>query len=314
MNVPENPFWLLFLTLASVAMGAAPTDAELLDYIKNRNTLERITPVRVDMAAQVVSRCSIDAVVAGTNAPPENPHLMAKFHTYANAPAALPIFDPWGKFPAGSLLVKEKFSEDGKTELFTGMWKREDGYFPEVGDWEFFTVDATAGKVVERGRMPKCADCHEDLVKGDHVSRDYIIPAQLTGGRIVLHASEATTHGEKLRYEEPEKKNTLGFWVDPADWAEWKFNVNRPGTFDIHLWQGCGPGSGGSEVSVSAAGQTITFRVEETGHFQNFRERVIGRVRFEKTGPQKLELRALNKPGPAVMDVRQIVLTPVKDG
>ena len=28
------------------------------------------------------------------------------------------------------------------------MWKREPGYFPETGDWEFFTVDAKAEKLL----------------------------------------------------------------------------------------------------------------------------------------------------------------------
>lgn len=307
--------WLLFLSLSSSSIAAAPTDAELLAYIKSRSTLQRVTPSRVDMAAQVVSRCNIDAVMPKPGEViSENPHFKAKFHTYANAPAALPIFDPWGRFPEGSLLVKEKFSEEGRTLLFTGMWKRDDGYFPETGNWEFFTVDAAASRIVERGKLPKCAGCHEEMVKGDHVSRDYIIPAQITDGRIVLHSSEAAAHGEKLHYEEPENKNTLGFWVNPTDWAEWKFVVARPGSFDIHLWQGCGPGSGGSEASITTADQTASFVVEETGHFQNFKERVVGRVKFEKAGPQSLQIRALKKPGVAVMDVRMIVLTPVKEG
>jgi hypothetical protein len=173
-------------------------------------------------------------------------------------------------------VVKEKFGPDGKTELFTGMWKREEGYFPEVGNWEFFTVDGAASKIAERGKLPKCAACHQEMEKGDHVSRGYIVPAQITDGRIVLHSSNATAHGEKLHYEEAENKNTLGFWVNPADWADWGFEVTRPGTFDIHLWQGCGTGSGGSEVAIIAAGQTVRFTVEETGGFQNFKERVVG--------------------------------------
>lgn len=302
--------FFMFLSLSSAAIAAAPADAELLEYIKGRSTLQRVTPMQVDMAAEVVSRCNIDAVARENHV--ENPHVKAKFHTYANASAALPIFDPWGKFPAGALLLKEKFSDAGTTQLFTGMWKREAGYFPEVGDWEFFTADGTASKIVERGKLPRCAGCHEKWVKGDHVSRDYILPAQITDGRIILHSSKATAHGDKLHYEEAEKKNTLGFWVNPADWAEWKFNVARAGTFDIHLWQGCGSGSGGSEIAIVTAGQTATFIVEETGHFQNFKERVVGRVKFDNAGPQNLEIRVRQKPGPAVMDVRLIVLTPVK--
>lgn len=299
-----KPF--LFLALASAAMTAAPTDEELLQYIRGRRTLERVTPAMVDMAPAVATRCSINAILN------KNPHQKAKFHTFANTPAVLPLFDPWGKFPPGSLLVKEKFGSDGKTQLFTGMWKREAGYFPELGDWEFFTVDAKAGKISERGKLTSCAACHADMEKGDFVARDYIVPAQISDGRIVLHSSKAQVHGEKLHYEEAEKNNTLGYWVNPADWAEWEFLVARPGTFDIHLWQGCGLGSGGSGIAIVAAGQTRNFTVEETGNFQNFKERVIGQVTFAEAGPQTLEIRALSKPGPGVMAVRMIVLVPTK--
>jgi hypothetical protein len=37
-------------------------------------------------------------------------------------------------------------------------------------------------------------------------------------------------------------------------------------------------------------------------------------VKFEKTGPQRLEVRAEKKPGLAVMDLRLVVLAPVKAG
>ncbi|MCW1921465.1 cytochrome P460 family protein [Luteolibacter arcticus] len=288
-------------------VGAAPTDEELLAFVKKRAALERVTPQAFDMSKAVAARCSIDAVLL-----PSNPHAAAKSHVFANDPAALPIFDPWGKFPEGSLIVKEKLgAADGKTQLFTGMWKREKGYFPECGDWEFFTVDGAATKLVERGKLAQCASCHERYVQGDYVSKIYASAAQLSGGRIVLHASKAQVHGKKLQYEPQEKKNTLGFWVDAADHASWSFDVTRPGRFEVHVWQGCGKGSGGSEVEISAAGQGVRFTVEDTGHFQNFKERQVGTLSFEKAGPQKLEVRALSKPGAAVMDLRQMVLVPV---
>ena len=298
----------VILCLASLVLplGAVPTDDELLAYIKDRAALERITPQLVDMPKAIAARCSIDAILQS------NPHAKAKFHVFANTPAALPLFDPWGKFPEGSLIEKEKVgTEDGKTQLFTGMWKREKGYFPECGDWEFFTVDGAATKIVERGKLANCASCHEDFTKGDYVSKDYVKPAQLSGGRIVLHASTAQTQGKKLQYEPLEKKNTLGFWVDAADSASWSFEVTRPGRYEVHVWQGCGKDSGGSEVEISVGEQHARFTVEDTGHFQNFKERQVGIFNFEKAGPQKLEVRALSKPGAAVMDLRQVVLVPV---
>jgi hypothetical protein len=296
---------LLLLATSSWALAGAPTDAELLQFIRGRSSLERVTPALVDMAPMVAARCISDPVAAA------NPHEKAKFYTFANAPAVLPLFDPWGKFPEGSLLVKEKFGGDGKSQLFTGMWKREAGYFPELVDWEFFTVDGASSKVLERGKLVSCASCHEEMAKGDFVSREYLVPAQITGGRIILHSNKAKTHGEKLRYEPEQVKNTLGYWTHAADWAEWEFQVTRPGKYEIHLWQGCGTGCGGSEVGIMTAGQTVTFNVEETGHFQNFRERVVGQVNFAKAGPQRLEVRVRKMAGPAVMDLRLVVLTPV---
>ena len=118
---------------------------------------------------------------------------------------------------------------------------------------------------------------------------------------------------KKDSLNEPKKeKNTLGFWVNPADWASWHFQVAKPGTYAIHIWQGCGKGSGGSEVEIKCAGQSTKFTVEDTGHFQNFKEREVGKITFGKAGPQSLEVRALKKPGAAVMDLRQVILMPLK--
>lgn len=297
---------LIFLMLALPA-GAAPTDEELVSFVRDRTRLERVTPEPFDMEPVVAARCSIDAILS------PGPHYAASFHIHANEPAVLPIFDPWGKFPEGSLILKEKLGrEDGETQLFTGMWKREKGYFPDCGDWEFFTVNAGATKVVERGKLANCASCHEDYPKGDFVTKLYAGPAQLSGGRIVLHASTAKVDGARLRYEPEQEKNCLGFWVNPADRASWTFDVTTPGQYKIHLWQGCGTDSGGSRVEVRCAGRSLTFTVEETGGFQEFKRREIGTLRFDAPGPQTLEIRALDKPGPAVMDLRQIVLEPHK--
>lgn len=292
---------LLALTLP---LHAAPTDEELLKFVKERAKLECVTPQPVDMEAKVALMCGGPEIKEG-------PHAKARLLVYANAVAALPVFDPWGKFPEGSLLLKEKIGrDDGRTKLFTGMYRREKGYWSAGGDWEYFVADAGGGKVVERGKLMDCAACHEDYADRDYVTKMYASPAQLTGGRIVLHSSTAQVQGEKLQYEKAEAKNTLGFWVNPKDWASWHFQVARPGIYAIHIWQGCGKGSGGSEVEIACAGQSAKFTVEDTGHFQNFKERVVGKVSFDKVGPQALEVRALSKPGGAVMDLRQVILVP----
>ena len=57
--------------------------------------------------------------------------------------------------------------------------------------------------------------------------------------------------------------------------------------------------------------QTLTTRVEDTGHFQNFKERKLGTVRIDKPGRAVLTVKVKTKPGAAVMDLRQVTLTPV---
>ncbi len=128
---------------------------------------------------------------------------------------------------------------------------------------------------------------------------------------ILLHSSKAIMHGETLRYEPATNKITLGYWTNPKDWAEWKFTVDRPGVFEIEVLQGCGRGQGGSDVNVEVGGQTNSFVVEDTGGFQNFKPRLIGRVQFQQAGDFSLAIKPQNKKKAAVMDVRQVKLIPV---
>jgi lysophospholipase L1-like esterase/pimeloyl-ACP methyl ester carboxylesterase len=138
-------------------------------------------------------------------------------------------------------------------------------------------------------------------------------PIVQRGPQILLPASGAITHSVTMRYEPATNKNCLGYWVNPADSAEWQFTVSEPGTYSIELWQGCGKGQGGSDVDleVSSGGQVVqktSFVVEETGHFQIVVPRNLGTVQFAKPGDYSLWLRPRHKKAGAIMDVRQIVL------
>jgi hypothetical protein len=66
--------------------------------------------------------------------------------------------------------------------------------------------------------------------------------------------------------------------------AAWTFVVERAGEFEVEALVGCGSGQGGSEMSVvfdagaADAEARLAFTVEDTGGFQAFRPRMIGRV------------------------------------
>jgi hypothetical protein len=141
---------------------------------------------------------------------------------------------------------------------------------------------------------------------------NYVPNPQAKDGAIPLPARTAEVHGVMLRFEPLPHKNTLGYWVNKDDWASWEFTVATPGTFTVEVLQGCGKGQGGSEVAVAVGEQVLTFTVEDTGHFQNFKAREIGTMKIDKPGRHTLTIKPKTKAHSAIMDVRQVTLKPAK--
>ncbi len=130
-------------------------------------------------------------------------------------------------------------------------------------------------------------------------------------GSIVLPAAKAKMIGTKLQFEPLPHKNTVGYWVDPRDRMWWRFAVAQPTTYRVEVLGGCGAGQGGSRIELNAAGQSLEMTVEETGHFQNFRWREIGEFGLPAASELRFDVRCVEKAKAAVMDIREIRLTPV---
>ena len=134
---------------------------------------------------------------------------------------------------------------------------------------------------------------------------------QAEDGSVTLLAKDATTFAEKMRYEWEEEKNCLGYWIFKDDWAQWEFEVTEGGTFAASIFQGCGGGNHGSTVAVEAGDQKLTFAVEDTGGFQNWKEVSLGELKLE-AGTRRLAVRPVDQKAKAVLDIQKIVLKPVK--
>ena len=130
-------------------------------------------------------------------------------------------------------------------------------------------------------------------------------------GVLSLPAKFARTFGEKLRFEGQPHKNTVGYWTIAEDYATWQLQP-ATGEFDVEIYQGCGKGHGGSLVQIQIGDQELNFEVEETGHFQNFRWRHLGRIRLSGSQQTQLKLVPMVKVGGAVMDCREIRLVPAR--
>ena len=217
-----------------------------------------------------------------------------------------PHYSPQGGRPGGAIL------DDG--------WKLVEDY--QTGRRELFNVavDPSESKNV----APRFSDRAERLSEKLEAWRmtvggrlpepnpDYRPNPQSETGEVVMPAKSAEVHGGALRFEPLPHKNTLGYWNFVEDWASFEFTLSRPGRFAVEALVGCGKGSGGGVVEFRFEGRTLTLNVPETGGFQAFRKLELGTISLEKIGRQRLEVRPIRKPGPALMDLREVRLIPIK--
>jgi hypothetical protein len=107
-----------------------------------------------------------------------NPHAASYITVYVNNVGRDAMFAKDGKkFPEGSVIVKQKIgnrTEGSKPLLYTIMRKREAGYNPTVGDWEFLVVGPDGKELQASGRLEKCESCHKGKTDSDHVFRPYL--------------------------------------------------------------------------------------------------------------------------------------------
>ena len=128
---------------------------------------------------------------------------------------------------------------------------------------------------------------------------------------IFLEARDAQVKATKMKYEEPPLKDTLGFWVNADDTASWTFQASKAGTYRVTVLQGCGKGNGGSVVALDTKQGSCEFTVEETGHFQRFVPREVGKLTLV-AGENTLTVRPVKKAKAAVMDLRRVILERVE--
>ncbi|HEV2208793.1 MAG TPA: alpha-L-fucosidase [Verrucomicrobiae bacterium] len=129
-------------------------------------------------------------------------------------------------------------------------------------------------------------------------------------GSVVLAASEARVHGDQIRYETGDQRDNLGFWTDPADWADWEFTVNKPGTFEVNA-EVAGPEAASLEVSVGA--DKIKAMARATGDYGRFHRVRIGRLEISKAGKTTLALHAVAE-GWHPLNVKSVRLAPATAG
>lgn len=156
---------------ASISAEVSDEPEQVLARLSKYKTWRLVNPSPVKMEPAVAALC------APAFPKPANPHQDKFISVYVNGlgqEAMMTERNP--EFPQGSLIVKEKLSdrESQAPEMLTAMFKRERGYDPKRGDWEYLVLDGSASKIVERGRLASCRSCHVAYSSTDFVTRRYL--------------------------------------------------------------------------------------------------------------------------------------------
>jgi len=164
------------------------TNADLARLVSRIWYFTRLTEKPVLMDPEVAMACAPPQIQLPANHVqllPKKSAGNAVFQVYVTADgmtamtAKVPSASPGSaiSFPIGVVILKQKFTDpEAKSPvLYTGMIKREKGFNPECGDWEFFVVNGDASAILARGRIESCMDCHKSYPQSDFVTRDYPI-------------------------------------------------------------------------------------------------------------------------------------------
>lgn len=197
--------WLAALLIVPVAFGykcvcaqsasnprsriiRTPAEATKESPVKSYRTWKRVNTSPARIASQLASLCSIPtpAMVKEDAAnphfgpvKPNDPFRERWINVYVN-PIGAPemAVEQSPIFPIGSTIVKEKLPNAAsmKPELLTIMRKREPGYDPGHGDWEYTVMDGAGARIQAQGRLQNCRSCHAKQRRSDFVFRNYLYP------------------------------------------------------------------------------------------------------------------------------------------
>ena len=171
---------LLAVVAGIVVVHGSNTTAEQHESIKGYRQWTRVNPIPADLPSMLAQLC-FALTIKQREMDAADPHKDKFITVYVNelgTNAMMHERNP--RFPQGSVIVKEKLPSKDSTspELLTVMIKREPGYNPGNGDWEYMALDGDGKEVRARGRLEKCQACHQRAEHGDYVHRNYL-PAEV---------------------------------------------------------------------------------------------------------------------------------------
>lgn len=183
-------------------------------------------------------------------------------------------------------------------------------YLLVAPDQALTVTPSDAGQVIS---VPEVApDANDTVIAADVEGELQVLSQELTqqpDGTIELRAADGEIVGESAKLEGSGEQN-VGYWTNVNDLVQWQVRVNTPGRYTVEVLQASENSSAGSLYVVAVGDQVVAGVTQATGGWGNYKAVPLGTVTISKPGLVDVMLRALRKPGLAVMNLRSVTLKP----
>ena len=133
-------------------------------------------------------------------------------------------------------------------------------------------------------------------------------------GTFKLRANDAVLVGSAINVESIGNAVDIGFWTNKSDSAQWKVRIpSSTVKYSVSMTFSCQPGTEGSKVSLMADGNDtgVSGLVTKTDSWGDYQSASLTGVLSLSPGIHTLAVVPQSMPGFAVMNLRELQLTPV---
>jgi hypothetical protein len=170
---------LLIPLLSGAPAGPKPTPAtqpagvpaDIWEFATGYHNLQQITPKPAQVNWELTALCrGADLSDIERARKTMGPHAYSTVMIYMNDSAAAAFKNHLDQYPIGSVVIKEKkggFYRSGTGDRgkmvstgdgVGGMIKRDKGFDPDHGDWEYFYFENP--QQIDHGKIASCVNCH----------------------------------------------------------------------------------------------------------------------------------------------------------
>jgi alpha-L-fucosidase len=137
---------------------------------------------------------------------------------------------------------------------------------------------------------------------------EQLLLTQSPDGTILLPASEARLHGNQLRFESGEHRNSIGFWLNAEEWVDWEFKVVKAGAYKLTAEVAT---TSASSFQLTLGESVLKSQAPVTGDYGRFQSVDLGTVEIKAPGTSIVAVRPI-KDQWSPINLRAVHLLPVR--